>query len=104
MIAGTREGRLLIDMSSIAPAMARTVAQAASEAGAEMLDAPVSGGDVGAREGSLSIMVGGPDAAFERARPLFDVLGKTVVHLGEAGPARPPRRATRSWSRSRSRP
>jgi 2-hydroxy-3-oxopropionate reductase len=85
VIAGARAGQLLIDMSSIAPAVARAVAGTAAGAGAEMLDAPVSGGDVGAREGTLSIMVGGPDAAFERARPLFDVLGKTVVHLGESG-------------------
>jgi 2-hydroxy-3-oxopropionate reductase len=85
VIAGAREGQLLIDMSSIAPAVARSVAEAAREAGADALDAPVSGGDVGAREGTLSIMVGGSDDAFKRARPLFDVLGKTVVHLGEAG-------------------
>jgi 2-hydroxy-3-oxopropionate reductase len=85
VLAGAREGQLLIDMSSIAPAVTRAVASHASEVGAAALDAPVSGGDVGAREGTLSIMVGGPDDAFERARPLFDVLGKTVVHMGEAG-------------------
>jgi 2-hydroxy-3-oxopropionate reductase len=85
VIAGARQGQLLIDMSSIAPAVAREVASAASGVGAPMLDAPVSGGDVGARDGTLSIMVGGSDDAFERARPLFDVLGKTVVHMGESG-------------------
>lgn len=85
VIAGAREGQLLIDMSSIAPAVARAVAEAARQAGAAALDAPVSGGDVGAREGTLSIMVGGPDDAFKRAQPVFDVLGKTVMHLGEAG-------------------
>jgi 2-hydroxy-3-oxopropionate reductase len=85
VIAGTSAGRLLIDMSSVAPATARTVAKAAEETGAEALDAPVSGGDVGAREGTLSIMVGGPEEAFERARPIFDVLGKTIVHVGGAG-------------------
>jgi len=85
VIAGARRGQLLIDMSSIAPATAIAVSDAASGKGADMLDAPVSGGDVGARDGTLSIMVGGPEAAFERARPLFDVLGKTVVRLGEAG-------------------
>ncbi|HYB28947.1 MAG TPA: 2-hydroxy-3-oxopropionate reductase [Solirubrobacteraceae bacterium] len=85
VIAGARGGQLLIDMSSIAPATAIAVSDAASGKGADMLDAPVSGGDVGARDGTLSIMVGGPEAAFERARPLFDVLGKTVVRLGEAG-------------------
>ncbi len=85
VIAGARQGQLLIDMSSIAPAVARSVAEAASEVGADALDAPVSGGDVGAREGTLSIMVGGPVEAFERARPLFQALGKTVVHMGESG-------------------
>jgi len=85
VIAGAREGQLLIDMSSIAPSVARTVADAASEVGATALDAPVSGGDVGAREGTLSIMVGGPSDAFDRARPLFEVMGKTIVRLGEAG-------------------
>jgi 2-hydroxy-3-oxopropionate reductase len=85
VIAGARRGELLIDMSSIAPAVARKVASAASGVGATVLDAPVSGGDVAARDGTLSIMVGGSDDAFERARPLFDVLGKTVVHMGESG-------------------
>jgi 2-hydroxy-3-oxopropionate reductase len=85
VISGSRRGKLLIDMSSIAPAVARAVADAASGVGADALDAPVSGGDVGAREGTLSIMVGGGADAFERARPLFEVLGKTVVHMGDAG-------------------
>ena len=85
VLAGARSGRLLIDMSSIAPSVARAVFDAASAVGAAALDAPVSGGDVGAREGTLSIMVGGPSEAFDRARPLFEVLGKTVVHLGDAG-------------------
>jgi 2-hydroxy-3-oxopropionate reductase len=85
VIAGARSGQLLIDMSSIAPAVARAVFDAASEVGATALDAPVSGGDVGARDGTLSIMVGGPSDAFERARPLFEVMGKTIVRLGEAG-------------------
>ncbi len=85
VIAGAREGQLLIDMSSIAPAVAQAVSDAAREVGADALDAPVSGGDVGAREGTLSIMVGGSDDAFKRAQPLFDVLGKTVVHMGGPG-------------------
>jgi 2-hydroxy-3-oxopropionate reductase len=85
VMAGTRDGQLLIDMSSIAPAVARAVAEAASRVGADALDAPVSGGDVGAREGTLSIMVGGTEEGFDRARPLFDVLGKTVVHMGPPG-------------------
>jgi 2-hydroxy-3-oxopropionate reductase len=94
VIAGAREGvkaataeknPILIDMSSVAPSTAQAVSAAAREVGADALDAPVSGGDVGARDGTLSIMVGGPEAAFERARPIFDVLGKTIVRLGEAG-------------------
>jgi 2-hydroxy-3-oxopropionate reductase len=85
VVAGARSGQLLIDMSSIAPAVARSVAAAASSVGADALDAPVSGGDVGARDGTLSIMVGGSVDAFERARPLFEVLGKTIVRLGDAG-------------------
>ena len=85
VIAGARAGQLLIDMSSIAPAVAVAVSSAASEIEADALDAPVSGGDVGAREGTLSIMVGGSDEAFKRAKTLFDVLGKTVVHMGGAG-------------------
>lgn len=85
VIAGAEQGQLLIDMSSIAPAVAKVVAEAAHGVGADALDAPVSGGDVGARAGTLSIMVGGSDEAFKRAGPLFDVLGKTVVHMGEAG-------------------
>jgi 2-hydroxy-3-oxopropionate reductase len=85
VIAEARAGQLLIDMSSIAPAVSVAVAEAASQAGADALDAPVSGGDVGARDGTLSIMVGGSERAFKRAQPLFDVLGKTVVHMGGAG-------------------
>jgi len=85
VIAGASAGMLLIDMSSIAPAVARAVAEAAIGVGADALDAPVSGGDVGARDGTLSIMVGGSETGFERARPLFEVLGKTIVRLGEAG-------------------
>jgi 2-hydroxy-3-oxopropionate reductase len=85
VLAGAQAGQLLIDMSSIAPSVARSVCDAAREVGADALDAPVSGGDVGAREGTLSIMAGGSDDAFKRAGPLFDVLGTTVVHMGDAG-------------------
>jgi 2-hydroxy-3-oxopropionate reductase len=68
VLAGARCGQLLIDMSSIAPSVARSVSSAAHDLGADALDAPVSGGDVGARDGTLSIMVGGPEDAFDRAR------------------------------------
>jgi 2-hydroxy-3-oxopropionate reductase len=80
-----RPGWLAIDMSSISPSTSRDLAARAAEAGAEMLDAPVSGGDKGAIAGTLSIMVGGTEAAFERARPILAAMGKTIVHCGPAG-------------------
>jgi 2-hydroxy-3-oxopropionate reductase len=80
-----RPGWLAIDMSSIAPAVARDLAARAAAAGADAIDAPVSGGDKGAIAGTLSIMVGGSEAAFERARPILEVMGKTIVHVGPAG-------------------
>jgi 2-hydroxy-3-oxopropionate reductase len=85
VLAGTRAGQLLIDMSTISPPVATARAAEAAERGAGMLDAPVSGGDAGAQQGTLSIMVGGSAESFERARPIFDVLGQTVVHVGAAG-------------------
>jgi len=80
-----RPGWLAIDMSSISPSTARELAAGAAAGGAEMLDAPVSGGDKGAIAGTLSIMVGGTEAAFERALPILSVMGKTIVHVGPAG-------------------
>jgi 2-hydroxy-3-oxopropionate reductase len=80
-----RDGWLSVDMSSIAPGTARILAERARAAGAQALDAPVSGGDKGAIAGTLSIMVGGDEAAFERARPILEVMGKTIVHCGPAG-------------------
>ena len=80
-----RDGWLAIDMSSIAPGTARELAERAAAAGAETLDAPVSGGDKGAIAGTLSIMAGGSEAAFDRARPILEVLGRTIVHVGPAG-------------------
>ena len=79
------KGHLLIDMSTIAPATAVEVDAALRERGARALDAPVSGGDKGAIAGTLSIMVGGDDGDFHRAMPLFEAMGKTIVHVGEAG-------------------
>lgn len=80
-----RSGSLLIDFTTSRPSLARTIARAAAERGVMALDAPVSGGDVGAREARLSIMVGGEKAAFDRALPLLRCLGKTIVHHGPAG-------------------
>ncbi len=80
-----RPGWLAIDMSSISPRVARELAERAGAGGAMMLDAPVSGGDKGAIAGTLSIMVGGSEEAFDRAQLIFEVLGKTIVHVGPAG-------------------
>jgi len=85
VFAGARKGMLLIDMSSISPVVARKLARAAEAKGAEMLDAPVSGGEVGAVNAALSIMIGGKAPAVERAMPIFQALGKNIVHIGDAG-------------------
>jgi 2-hydroxy-3-oxopropionate reductase len=83
--AGIREGALWIDMSTIAPATTKRVAEELAKKDVASLDAPVSGGEKGAVDAALSIMVGGSDAAFERAKPIFDALGKNIVHVGELG-------------------
>jgi 2-hydroxy-3-oxopropionate reductase len=80
-----RPGWLAIDMSSISPSTARDLAARATAGDAEMLDAPVSGGDKGAIAGTLSIMVGGTEAAYARALPILGAMGKTIVHVGPAG-------------------
>ena len=85
VFAGAAKGTLLIDMSTISPVVARRLAQEARAIGCEMLDAPVSGGTAGARDAALSIMVGGSDAALARARPILEVLGKTITHVGGPG-------------------
>ena len=85
MFANAREGALYIDMSTIRPDVAVRVAEAGREAGVRVLDAPVSGGEAGAVEGSLSIMVGGAAEDFADARPVLDAVGKTIVHVGPAG-------------------
>jgi 2-hydroxy-3-oxopropionate reductase len=79
------EGLLLIDMSTIRPESSLAIAQAAKAKGIRVLDAPVSGGEAGAKQAALSIMVGGDAADFTAAKPLFDALGKTVVHVGPHG-------------------
>jgi 2-hydroxy-3-oxopropionate reductase len=83
VIEGVRAGQLVVDMSTISPAVAREVAGALSARGAAVLDAPVSGGQRGAIDATLSIMVGGPRAAFERALPVFQAMGKNIVHIGD---------------------
>jgi len=85
VLEGIRQGSLLIDMSTISPIATRELASRVEERGARMLDAPVSGGDVGAQQGTLSIMVGGREEDFQRALPIFQVLGKTITYLGPSG-------------------
>lgn len=80
-----RTGTLCIDMSTVSPDMARIVDQAVRERGGEFLDAPVSGGGNGAKAGTLSIMVGGAAENVERARPVFEAVGKSLVHCGPVG-------------------
>ncbi len=85
LLSGVGADQLLIDMSSIEAAVARHLAERAAALGVQALDAPVSGADVGAREGTLSIMVGGPEEAFNRALPILRCLGRTITHVGESG-------------------
>ena len=85
LVEGFAAGSILVDMSTIAPEMARSLARRLSARGIEMLDAPVSGGEQGAIAATLAIMVGGRAAVLERVRPLFEVLGKTIVHVGDHG-------------------
>jgi 2-hydroxy-3-oxopropionate reductase len=79
---GLRKGALVIDMSSISPIETKDYARRINEKGCDYLDAPVSGGEVGAKQATLTIMVGGPDAAFARAKPLFELMGKNITHVG----------------------
>jgi 2-hydroxy-3-oxopropionate reductase len=85
IIEGAHPNLIYIDNSTIKPETARMLARRLAEVGVEALDAPVSGGDVGARDGTLTIMVGGSQAAFERAVPLFQAMGKAWVLVGDAG-------------------
>lgn len=85
LLSAARQNLLLVDMSTISPVVTKTLATAAGEKGARMLDAPVSGGEKGAIAGSLSIMVGGDEEDFKRAMPVFEAVGKTIVHCGPVG-------------------
>ena len=85
VLEGLGEGSLIVDMSTISPVVTKELAAKAGERGASMLDAPVSGGDVGAINGELSIMVGGSEEDFERAKPLFDVMAKVATLVGPVG-------------------
>ncbi len=85
VIHGAQAGHLLIDMSTISPEITRSLAQQLADKNIDMLDAPVSGGEVGAIDGTLSIMVGGSTDAFTRALPILQVLGENIVHVGDHG-------------------
>ena len=85
IIAKAKKGALLIDCSTIDVETARLVAAEAVKAGLEMLDAPVSGGTMGAQGGTLTFMVGGPESAFARGRPVLEKMGRTIVHAGPSG-------------------
>jgi 3-hydroxyisobutyrate dehydrogenase len=85
IIAKAKNGALLIDCSTIDVETARLVAAEAAKAGLEMLDAPVSGGTMGAQGGTLTFMVGGPESAFARGRPVLEKMGRTIVHAGPSG-------------------
>jgi 2-hydroxy-3-oxopropionate reductase len=79
---GLKRGTLVIDMSSISPLATKEFAKKINALGCDYLDAPVSGGEVGAKQATLTIMVGGPEAAFARAKPLFEAMGKNITHVG----------------------
>jgi len=97
ILEGAHPGLIFVDNSTIKPAVARSLAASLAERGVLSLDAPVSGGDIGARNGTLAIMVGGPAEALEQVRPVFQAMGKTITHVGEAGAGQWPRLPTRSW-------
>jgi len=85
VIAGAASGSVVVDMSTISPVATRLIAGKLAERGVEMLDAPVSGGDIGAVNATLSIMVGGKPEVFARIKPLFELMGKNIVHIGANG-------------------
>ncbi|MGH2619726.1 MAG: NAD(P)-dependent oxidoreductase [Anaerolineales bacterium] len=85
VLEGAAPGSLYIDHSTIKPEVARRIAGRLEQHGVRALDAPVSGGDVGAKAGTLAIMVGGSPEAFERARPVFEAVGKVITYVGESG-------------------
>ena len=85
VIEGTHSGLIFVDNSTIKPASARLISQELGESGVSCLDAPVSGGDIGARDGTLTIMVGGPKQALELVRPVLEAMGRTITHVGASG-------------------
>ncbi|WP_435656503.1 NAD(P)-dependent oxidoreductase [Brucella pituitosa] len=80
-----KPGMLFVDCSTVSVQLTREIAKAVSSAGGEYLDAPVSGGQLGAKEGTLTFMIGGEKPAFDRVRPMLEAMGKTYVHMGDHG-------------------
>jgi 3-hydroxyisobutyrate dehydrogenase len=85
ILGGMKSGGIVVDMTTSEPTLAERIYKAAAEKGIEALDAPVSGGDVGAKEARLAIMVGGKEGVFEKVKPLFEIMGKNIAYMGEAG-------------------
>jgi len=85
VIEGARQGLICVDMSTISPAATKQMGKVLKEKGVTLLDAPISGGEVGAVEGKLSIMMGGPKEGFEKVKPIMEVMGRTVTHCGALG-------------------
>jgi 2-hydroxy-3-oxopropionate reductase len=85
ILEGVKEGTIFVDHSTIKPSSARRIAEEFQKKGAFALDAPVSGGDIGAQQGTLAIMVGGPKEALDKVMPIFEVVGKKVTHVGDSG-------------------
>ena len=85
IIEGAKEGLIFVDNSTIKPATARLIAEKLAAKGVLSLDCPVSGGDIGAQKGTLAMMVGGPAEALEKVWPIFEVVGKTITHVGDTG-------------------
>lgn len=85
VLEGAKSGLVFVDMSTIAPATSRKIYEALKAKDVQALDAPVSGGDIGAQQGTLSIMVGGEESAFQRVLPILQAMGKNIVYIGEAG-------------------
>ncbi len=85
VLAGARKGAVVVDMTTSSPDLAQTISRACADKGLKALDAPVSGGDIGAREGTLAIMAGGEDSVFQAVLPFFQIMGKTISLMGAAG-------------------
>jgi 2-hydroxy-3-oxopropionate reductase len=84
-VAGLRTGSIVVDMGTTSPTFTRQVANRLAERGIDLIDAPVSGGEAGAIAGTLAIMAGGSEAAFQRVLPLFQIIGGSIVHVGDSG-------------------